>query len=94
MTVEDDTVRGALLVDFGQTIVHAGGNFTAVAGEHDGLQLDGGVTTDGGFELLAVTTDLAAVSEHDAITIAGAAFTVAKLDHIGEGFSVIHADPA
>lgn len=95
MAIESDDDLDGLMVDSGETMTHAGTDYTVLAAETDGETLDGGRDVDGGIEVLIKLSDITAgsISEGDAATYDGDVYRIAKIDDLGNSLSVIYLEP-
>lgn len=91
MAVETEADRLAMLRDFGVTVTHSGGSFTAIFDRaFELLQFEGvaGVATTQP-RLLARTSDVSALARGTALTVDGVNFKLEEHQPDGTGFTLL-----
>lgn len=93
--IETDADRASFFREDNVTIVHSGVAYLGISSEVDGETLGGGTDVDGWIEVLMNTSDVesSGMAIDDDITVGAATYSVAKIDPIGGGMSVVHVMP-
>lgn len=91
MTVESAADRLSFLSDFGQTVVHSGGNFTAIF-DKEFIEVDPDQERGIASNMPILTcrdSDIAAVTYGDTVTTGGTGYTVQGVEPDGTGMTVL-----